>query len=72
MLDGPSKAHAQLDLLFTNREELIWGCNIKGSLGCGGKVRVLRGLRKAGSTVQTLDIGRADFVLFRELVGEMP
>lgn len=71
MLDGPSRAHVQLDFLLTNREELIWGCNIKGSPGCGGEIRVLRGLRKAGSTVQTLDTGRAGFVLLRKLVGEM-
>ena len=49
---------------------------ISGSLGCSNseimKFKILKGMRKESSKVQTLDFRQAEFGLFRELVGVIP
>lgn len=75
VLDGPTRSDTQLNLLFTNKE-LVEDVIISSSLGCSDhaivELKILRGVRKESSRVQTLDFRRADVVLFRELVGRIP
>ena len=62
-----------LDLILTNKEELVGHVKIRDSLGCSDhemvKFRVLRGGDKANCRIATLDFRRADFGLFRDLLG---
>lgn len=63
-----------LDLVLTNKEEeLVGHVKIRSSLGCSVnemvKFRVLRGGDKANCRIVALDFRRADFDLFRNLLG---
>ncbi|GAB0184043.1 hypothetical protein GRJ2_000869600 [Grus japonensis] len=61
---------AMLDLILTNKEKL------KGSLGCSDhemvEFKILRTARRVHSKLTTLDFRRADFGLFRDLLGRIP
>ncbi|GAB0205312.1 mitochondrial enolase superfamily member 1 [Grus japonensis] len=65
-----------LDLILTNKEGLIGDVKLKGSLGCSDhemvEFRILRAARRARSKLTTLDFSRADFGLFRDLLGRIP
>ena len=65
---------ALLDLILTNREELIGDVKVRGCLGCSDcemEFRFLRRSRaKTGTT--TLDFKRADFKPIRDLLGTKP
>ncbi|GAB0209810.1 mitochondrial enolase superfamily member 1 [Grus japonensis] len=65
-----------LDLVLTNKEGLVGDVKLKGSLGCSDhemvEFRVLRAARRVHSKVTTLDFRRADFGLFRDLLGRIP
>ncbi|GAB0208751.1 hypothetical protein GRJ2_003340800 [Grus japonensis] len=65
-----------LDLLLTNKEGLVGDVKLKGSLGCSDhemvEFRILRAARRAHSKLTTLDFRRADFGLFRDLLGRIP
>ncbi|GAB0175611.1 nucleoside diphosphate kinase 6 [Grus japonensis] len=67
---------ATLDLVLTNKERLVKNMNLKGSLGCNDhemvEFKILRVVRKAHSKLATLDFRRADFGLFRDLLGRVP
>ncbi|GAB0179473.1 hypothetical protein GRJ2_000412600 [Grus japonensis] len=62
---------AMLDLVLTNKEGLL-----KGSLGCNDhemvEFKILRAARRVHSKLTTLDFSRADFGLFRDLLGRIP
>ena len=49
---------------------------LKGSLGCSDhemlELKILRAARRAHSKLATLAFRRADFVLFRDLLGRVP
>ena len=64
---------AQLHLLPANKEELSGIVKINGNLGCGDHVlmefMIQKGERKASSRVQIMHLRKADFGLFRKLVG---
>ena len=65
-----------LDLVPTNKEGLVGNVKLKGSLGCSDHemvdFKILRAVRKVYSKLATLDFRRADFGLFRDLLGGVP
>ncbi|PKU32744.1 hypothetical protein llap_16952 [Limosa lapponica baueri] len=65
-----------LDLVPTNKERLVGNVKLKGSLGCSDyevvKPKILGVARRAHSKVTILDLRRADFGLFRDLLGGVP
>jgi len=62
--------------MLTSASELIGGVKIGGSLGCSDhalvEFTVLRDMGKVRSMVRTLNFRKANFQLFRELVGNRP
>ncbi|GAB0184760.1 hypothetical protein GRJ2_000941300 [Grus japonensis] len=67
---------AMLDLILTNKEGLVGDVKLKGSLGCSDheivEFKILRAMRRVHSKLTTLDFRRADFGLFRHLLGRLP
>ena len=65
-----------LDLVLTNKEGLMGNVKLKGSLGCNDhkmvEFKILRAARRVHSKLATLDFRRADFGLFRDLLGRVP
>jgi len=59
--------------MLTNASELIGGVKTGGSLGCSDhalvEFTVLRDMGKVRSIVRTLNLRKASFQLFKELVG---
>ncbi|GAB0205450.1 hypothetical protein GRJ2_003010600 [Grus japonensis] len=76
VIEEPTRRGAMLDLLLTNKEGLVGDVKLKGSLGCSDhkmmEFKILRAARKACSKLTTLDFSRADFGLFRDLLGRIP
>ncbi|GAB0209274.1 mitochondrial enolase superfamily member 1 [Grus japonensis] len=75
-IEEPMRRGAMLDLILTNKEGLVGDVKLKGSLGCSDhemvEFRILRAARRARSKLPTLDFRRADFGLFRDLLGRIP
>ena len=65
-----------VDLVLTSMEGLVGNVKLKGSLGCSDheivEFKICRALRRAHSKLTTLDFRRADFGLFRDLLGRVP
>ena len=65
-----------LDLILTNKEGLVEDVRAAGSLGSSDHemvdFRILRGRSRATSQVTTLDFKRANFGLFKDLLGGIP
>ncbi|GAB0210350.1 mitochondrial enolase superfamily member 1 [Grus japonensis] len=76
VIEEPTRRGAMLDLILTNKEGLVGDVKLKGSLGCSDhemvEFRILRAARRARSKLTTLDFRRADFGLFRDLLGRIP
>ncbi|GAB0203559.1 hypothetical protein GRJ2_002821500 [Grus japonensis] len=76
VIEDPTRRGAMLDLVLTNKEGLVGDIKLKGSLGCSDhemvEFRILRAVRRAHSKLTTLDFRRADFGLFRDLLGRIP
>ncbi|GAB0182547.1 hypothetical protein GRJ2_000720000 [Grus japonensis] len=76
VIEEPTRRGAMLDLILTNKEGLVGDVKLKGSLGCSDhkmvEFRILRAARRACSKLTTLDFRRADFGLFRDLLGRIP
>ncbi|GAB0179184.1 hypothetical protein GRJ2_000383700 [Grus japonensis] len=76
VIEEPTRRGAMLDLILTNKEGLVGDVKLKGSLGCSDhemvEFRILRAARRAHSKLTTLDFRRADFGLFRDLLGRIP
>ena len=66
---------AMLDFVLTNEEGLVSNVKLKGSLGCSDhkmvEFKILRVSKRVCSKLATLDFRRADFELFRELLGRV-
>ncbi|PKU40674.1 glycerol kinase [Limosa lapponica baueri] len=66
---------AMLDLALTSQEGLVGNVKLKGSLGCSGhelvEFKILRTARMVHSKLTTLDFRRADFGVFRDLLGRV-
>ena len=65
-----------LDLILANKEGIVKIVNVGGSLGCSDhemvEFKILGGRSKVKSKIATLDFRRANFDLFRELLGAIP
>jgi len=76
VIEEPTRRGAMLDLVLTNKEGLVRNVKLKGTLGCSGhkmvELRILRATRRAHSKLTTLDFGRADFGILRDLPGRVP
>ena len=76
MIREPMRGAAPLDLLFTNREGLVGDVEVGGCLGQSDhdmvEFSILGGGTRGNSKTATLDFRRADFELFRRLVGRVP
>ncbi|PKU46871.1 rna-directed dna polymerase from mobile element jockey-like [Limosa lapponica baueri] len=76
LVGEPTRGDALLDLLFTNKEGLVADVEVRGHLGLSDhemvKFSILSEVRKGVSKTSTLDFRRADFSLFRTLVGRVP
>ncbi|GAB0205871.1 hypothetical protein GRJ2_003052700 [Grus japonensis] len=76
VIEEPTRRGAMLDLILTNKKGLVGDVKLKGSLGCSDhetvEFRILRAARRACSKLTTLAFSRADFGLFRDLLGRIP
>ncbi|GAB0207663.1 hypothetical protein GRJ2_003232000 [Grus japonensis] len=76
VIEEPMRRGAMLDLVLTNKEGLVGDVKLKGSLGCSDhemvEFRILRAARRVCSKLTTLEFRRADFGLFRDLLGRIP
>ncbi|GAB0179421.1 hypothetical protein GRJ2_000407400 [Grus japonensis] len=74
--EEPTMRGAMLDLVSTNKEGLVGNVKLKGSLGCSDhetvEFKILRAARRVHSKLTTLAFRRADFGLFRDLLGRLP
>ncbi|GAB0199653.1 lysine-specific histone demethylase 1A [Grus japonensis] len=74
--EEPTRRGAMLDLVLTTKEGLVGNVKLKGSLGCNDhemvEFKILRAARRAHSKLTTLGFRRADFGLFRHLLGRVP
>ncbi|GAB0202830.1 hypothetical protein GRJ2_002748600 [Grus japonensis] len=74
--EEPTRRGVMLDLILTNKEGLVGDIKLKGSLGCSDhemvEFRILRAARRVCSKLTTLAFSRADFGLFRDLLGRLP
>jgi len=72
VVEEPKSKGALLDLVLTNKEGLVEDVNVGGRLGCRDhemvKFRILHGGSRAISRIKTLDLRRANFGLFKELL----
>ena len=65
-----------LDLVLTNKEGLVEDVKAGGSLGCSDhemvEIRILSEGSRVINRIKILDFRRANFGLFKELLGGMP
>ncbi|GAB0208710.1 hypothetical protein GRJ2_003336700 [Grus japonensis] len=75
VIEEPMRRGALLDLTLTNKERLARGVKLKGSLGCSDhemvEFKILSGGSRAKSKITTLDFRRADFDLFKDMLGRV-
>ncbi|CAM4664489.1 unnamed protein product [Lepidochelys kempii] len=76
VLEEPTRGGAFLDLLLTNREELVGEAKVDRNLGGSDhelvEFRILTQGRKVSSRIWTLDLRKADFDSLRERMGRIP
>jgi len=76
VVEEPTRKGALLDLVLTNKEGLEEDVKAGGRLGCSDhemvEFRILRGGSREISRIKTLDLRRANFGLFKELLGGIP
>ena len=76
VVEEPTRKGTLLDLVLTNKEGLVEDVKVGGRLGCSDhqivEFRILCGGSRAVSRIKTLDLRRATFGLFRELLGGIP
>lgn len=75
-VEEPTRRGALLDLMLTNKEGLVEGAKGEGCLGFSDhemvEFRISCGSNRITSRITTLDFSRANFGLFRQLLGEIP
>nr|XP_048724541.1 RNA-binding motif, single-stranded-interacting protein 1 isoform X1 [Caretta caretta]XP_048724542.1 RNA-binding motif, single-stranded-interacting protein 1 isoform X1 [Caretta caretta]XP_048724543.1 RNA-binding motif, single-stranded-interacting protein 1 isoform X1 [Caretta caretta]XP_048724544.1 RNA-binding motif, single-stranded-interacting protein 1 isoform X1 [Caretta caretta] len=76
VLEEPTRGGAFLDLLLTNRVELVGEAKVDGNLGGSDhelvEFRILTQGRKVSSRIRTLDFRKADFDSLRERMARIP
>ena len=75
-MEEPTRRGVLLDLVLTTKEGLVEDVKVGGSLGCSDhamvEFRILRGRSRAISRITSLDFGRANVGLFKDLRGRIP
>jgi len=73
VVEEPTRKGVLLDLVLKNKEGLVEDVKVGGRLGCSDhemvEFRILRGGSRGISRIKTLDFRRANFGLFKELLG---
>jgi len=76
VVEEPTRKGTLLDLVLTNKERLVEDVKVGGRLGCSDhemvEFRILHGGSRAINRIKTLDLSRAEFALFKELLGGIP
>ena len=76
VVEEPTRKGTLLDLALTNKKGLVEYGKAGGSLCCRNheivEFRILRAGSRAISRIKTLDLKRANFGLFKELLGGIP
>ena len=76
VVEEPTRRDASLNLVLMNKEGLVEHVKVGDRLGCSDhemvEFAILRGGRKAISMIKTSDLRRANFGLFKELLGGIP
>jgi len=76
VVEEPTRQGALLDLVLTHKECLVEDVKVGGRLGCSDhemvEFGILHGGSRAISRIKTLDLSRANFSLFKELLGGIP
>ncbi|GAB0176996.1 hypothetical protein GRJ2_000164800 [Grus japonensis] len=74
VIEESTRRGAMLDLVLSNKEGLVGDVKLKGSLGCSDHkmMEILRAARRVHSKITALAFRRADFGLFRDLLGRIP
>jgi len=76
VVEEPTRRGALLDLVTVNKDGLAEDVKAGGSLGCSDHAmvnfRILCGGSRAISRIKTLDLRRANFGLFKEILGGIP
>ncbi|RMC14982.1 hypothetical protein DUI87_07161 [Hirundo rustica rustica] len=71
-IEEPAMRGAMLDLVLTNKQELVGHVKLKGSLGCIDnrmtEFKILRATTRMPNKLTTLDFSRAEFGLFDNLL----
>ena len=73
VVEEPTKRDTLLDLILMNKERLVEDLKVGGILSCSDhevvEFRILCGGSRAINGIKTLDFRRANFALFKELLG---
>jgi len=76
VVEEPTRKGALLVLVLTNKEGLVEDVKVGGRLGCSDheivEFRILSGGSRTISRIKTLDLRKANFGLFKELLGGIP
>ncbi|GAB0208952.1 hypothetical protein GRJ2_003360900 [Grus japonensis] len=76
VVEDPTRRGMLLDLVLPNKEGLVGDVKVGGSLGCNDhemvEFRILHGRSRAVNRITTLDVRRANFGLFKALLGRIP
>ncbi|PKU33295.1 rna-directed dna polymerase from mobile element jockey-like [Limosa lapponica baueri] len=76
VVEEPTRRGVLLDLVLTNKEGLVEDIKVGGSLGCSDhektEFRIVGSMCKTTSRTETLDFRKANFSLFKKLLGEIP
>ncbi|KAM9654465.1 uncharacterized protein ACIBXB_005124 [Morphnus guianensis] len=74
--EEPKRRGAMPDFVLTNKKGPIGNLKLKGSLGCSDhemvEVKILRAARRVHHKLTTMNFRRAEFDLFRDLLGRVP
>uniref|UniRef100_K7EXP3 Endonuclease/exonuclease/phosphatase domain-containing protein n=1 Tax=Pelodiscus sinensis TaxID=13735 RepID=K7EXP3_PELSI len=75
-VEKATRRKAVLDLILTNREELVENLKVEGSLGESDheiiEFTILKKDRRENSKIETMDFRKADFGKLRKLIGKVP
>jgi len=76
MVDETTRRGVLLDLILTNKENLVEVVKVEGNLGCSNsemvKFRISRGRNRIPSRITTLDFSRTNFGVFKQFLEEIP
>ena len=76
MVDEPTRRGVLLDFILTNKEGPIEAVKVEGSLSCSDhdvvEFRISCGWNRIPSRITTLHFSKANFGVFKQLLGEIP